>query len=776
MKKAISFKKLSRMFSRKDRLNNLQLLVGILVIGVIGVVLLITSQALNNSTDLEPESGSISGACIRSDTTASGGSAVQFSGSDCQLDITPQTLATLNSHTGTAFSASLNLSDGTAADWSIIGGELPPGLTLGSNRISGTPRLAGTYTFEVKAVFKFIGHIEKNYTIIVKPPATTGYETRVSNLLNAHVTSPWPTLPLCPGDPGYTDAKRNDTGFGIPSYATAALWLNRNAAQANALLTKVKVRQMTGGFCTNTNTDGQENLWLNNLLRPYFLYNDTSSFFPGRLTAAAQNNLAAQIWEWTNNFSVAATGDATNTWLIHDSENHEAQQKSMAFLGSQILKNLPAYNTRAYRSDGKTAAQHYAAWHKYWSEYIDERAKRGLYIEVASPTYHAYTLQPIINIYNFAEDPALRRKAGMLLDLDFADYAEEQVNHTWGAAKTRAYPDRVFDNIGQDQMVGFDRVLFGGANYETNSSAIFGTSGYYPPPAIVSLATDYSGRGSYEAISRRPGAGTPDWDDDKNYHVNSDKSLLHYSYVTPDYMMSTTIPDPTTSYVDISNQNRWQGVIFNTTSTARVYPQVAKNSDTDRVFDAFRSVQKKNTLITRRRDTTYGMTVYFANVLDQLDEDASGWIFVKEGNAYLAVRPIGGYRWRTASKNKNADPKQNFIDLNDDNAPVVFEAAQSSKYGGNFANFKTDIKNNPIGYSGGLLNYTDTNGTQFAFFTDTRTSTINTDPVNTAPIKAFNSPFISSNFNSGLITITKSGLSATLDFRSPGNPIKTVAP
>jgi hypothetical protein len=53
---------------------------------------------------------------------------------------------------GTAYTAQLGVTGGTASSWSISGGALPSGLTLdNSGRISGTPTSAGTSTFTVQA-------------------------------------------------------------------------------------------------------------------------------------------------------------------------------------------------------------------------------------------------------------------------------------------------------------------------------------------------------------------------------------------------------------------------------------------------------------------------------------------------------------------------------------------------------------------------------------------------------------------------------------------------
>ena len=115
------------------------------------------------------------------------------------------------------------------------------------------------------------------------------------------------------------------------------------------------------------------------------------------------------MWTYASKYSKVA--EAPDPWSIYDSENHDAQAESFYFLAAQIFKNTPGYSKRKY-ADHRTAAQQYKAWHDHWSNYFDERAKRGLFIEVGAPTYHGYTLGAILNIYNFADDPMLRQQGG----------------------------------------------------------------------------------------------------------------------------------------------------------------------------------------------------------------------------------------------------------------------------------------------------------------------------------------------------------------------------
>ena len=152
------------------------------------------------------------------------------------------------------------------------------------------------------------------------------------------------------------------------------------------------------------------------------------------------------------------------------------------------------------------------------------------------------------------------------------------------------------------------------------------------------------------------------------------RSVLDYAYCTPDYIMGTTELWPSDTHIAPSSQNRWQGVTFNTTSDARIYPQAAlveREPDERRV--PLGAEQER--LITEKRFYTNEPTlVYFPADLDSLVEHG-GWIFVQEGASYLAVRPAAGsYRWLTPQKNKAANRSQRFIKLTNPTSPIIFEA------------------------------------------------------------------------------------------------------
>ena len=137
------------------------------------------------------------------------------------------------------------------------------------------------------------------------------------------------------------------------------------------------------------------------------------------------------------------------------------------------------------------------------------------------------------------------------------------------------------------------------------------------------------------------------------------------------------------------------------------------------------------------------MGAYFPSSLDTIAEQG-GWVFVKEGSSYLAVRPTAGsYSWLTSAKNKAPRIDDRFIKLSAVSAPIIFEASRASSYA-TFAAFRSDILNNPLSNGNGVLHYTASNGTTFSFFSGATTPRVNGAPINYAPSLVFNSPFMRS--------------------------------
>jgi len=518
-------------------------------------------------------------------------------------------------------------------------------------------------------------------------------------------------------------------------------------------------------------------------MRMYGLLNYQSGPMAGLLSRKAMENSEEEMWKVAKANSKLAEAKR-DVWDMEGSENHHLASKSCDLLAAQYLRNIPAYANQKY-DDGSTLHEQYEARRAYFLKWFDERAKRGQFVEAGSPSYQGDSINALFNIRDFAEDEVLRRKAEMYLDLAYAVIAEETLLTTRGGPKSRVKVGHEYDGGMSDR--GYD-LLFAapGRTYVPLGDGARSTSNYYPSPAIVNLAKDTKGRGTYTFATRWPGpvaegrgrnSGDPDgklW-----RTLDPERSVLRYGFATPSYIIGSAGLDP--AWLDDTSMGfRWQGVIFDTDPLARIGFEVEPANRQDwHGFNPFFSVQDRNILITQKwapvppnppSALPAYLRVYFSATLDEVQED-SGWIFVKDGRSFAAVKVVaGGYRWTPAWK--HADDVRNdkaFITLNAENAPVIIVANEAHNYKDDFEAFKTAVKAQPIQYENGVLHFAT-----ITFYGPARSGQVSGKTVNLAPSRGYDSPFIRSDWNSGLIYIRKGDDTVTLDFRDSKNPVKTL--
>lgn len=520
-------------------------------------------------------------------------------------------------------------------------------------------------------------------------------------------------------------------------------------------------------------------------MRLYALMNHRTGPLKGPLSPAAMDNFERGMWQVAKANSKLAEA-RRGVWDMEGSENHHLASKSCDFLATQFLRKIPTYADQQY-DDGSTPAQQYEVRRAYWLKWFDERAKRGQFVEAGSPSYQGDSLNSLFNLRDFAEDEILRRKADMYLDLAFAVMAEETLLTTRGGPKSRVKVGHEYDGgMANDRSYN---TLFNapGRTFTPLGENTLSTSSYFPPPAVVSLAKDTKGRGTYSFTTRWPGpvaegkgkrSGDPDgvlW-----RTLDPERSVLRHGFCTPSYVLGSVGLDP--SWLDDQSMGfRWQGVVFDGDPLARIGFEVVPAKAKDwHGFNPFFSVQDRNLLITQKwapvppnpaSANPAHLRVYFSPTLDAVQEDG-GWIFARDGGAFAAVKVVaGGYAWTPAWRHADEVSKDNraFITLKSENAPVILIANQAADYDGNLDAFKTAVKARPIHYADGVLRFET-----ITFHGPSKLGEINGKPVNLAPARGYDSPFIRSEWGSGLIHIRKGSETVTLDFRDPHNPKKTV--
>jgi hypothetical protein len=520
-------------------------------------------------------------------------------------------------------------------------------------------------------------------------------------------------------------------------------------------------------------------LFSTTFIRFYALYNHRTGVLKGLLSPGAEKKFEEYLWNNTA-LCVKLADAKRDSWDSKGGENGQVTNSVGNLVAAQFLKDLPDYANRKYK-DGSTAKEQYDAWLSYMSRWLDERVKHGQFQEYGA-SYQEYTLSALLNLRDFAEDPVLRTKAEMFLDLAFASMAEETLCTQRGGPKSRSK--------GHDRTCRPYKLLFdapGGTITEPEymNNNVLATSNYYPPRPVVDLAKDISRRGNYSFARLAPArtvAGTNETHREGEERtpwrkLDRDNPFVLNGFATSNYVLGSHGID-TTVEAENHREQRWEGIVFANDPMARIYID-GKNEELEGKYisNPLRSVQDRNVLVTMKWgpnidkgvDPRLRITFFFS--LDAVEENG-GWIVVKSGGAFAAVNIVaGGYKWNKPWVHLDKfNPKEIcFITLNSESSPIIFVANDATDYHNDFAAFKAAIKAQPIIYKNGVL--------KFATITHeglTKPGTINDEPVQLRPSFAFESPFIRSQRGSGVVYIRKGDEAMILDFSDPKGPTKTV--
>ena len=137
-------------------------------------------------------------------------------------------------------------------------------------------------------------------------------------------------------------------------------------------------------------------------------------------------------------------------------------------------------------------------------------------------------------------------------------------------------------------------------------------------------------------------------------------------------------------------------------------------------------------------------------------EEQEGIVFMEAPEAFAAVRIVGGFDW-----------EGRIMIARDDFAPVILEVMAKGEVA-NFAAFKSRVLACKPRMDASWLHYRSVYGDSMSFDTSAESApTVNGVPVNYSPRKAFESPFLNADWNSGVVTISKGDRHKVLDFTKP---------
>jgi hypothetical protein len=599
-----------------------------------------------------------------------------------------------------------------------------------------------------------------------------GFGMRVEQMFRAESGKPLVRAkkenPLAPGRGNYVRAY----SYSMVGFAARCLYLGERLDEANAALVENAQHYLDN---PEDISDRDSFHWhAESVLRLIEMYGATGRKHAGRLTKATEALVLKPIWEYAKKFSALAKAEykTSETWHVWQSENHHVMLFTLCWHFAKIARDRPEYKELKY-DDGATAVEHYRAWNDYFVVYCRERARKGMFIEMMSGAYNSTLIKGIYNFYDFGEPP-VRRSAGLLLDLYFAYWAQEQIDGVQGGGRSRIY----FLSGLKQANTPLAWFYFGiGTQPAVNGHDMNAALSDYRPPAVVAdIALDVVGRGRYEVRQRPLGLGSAAGISDEAagiapYKMKTDNGgILRYSYCDPAFIIGTPMTEARvkSEWAAISSQNRWQGVIFVGDRDARIVP-IVRPKDNHVAYNTQWSVQSKGSLITQKlkhHEGGAGMIVWMSRKGLSVPAEEDGIVFVEAEGAYAAIRVAkGGFTWtKEPFAAKGATPEGAMMILNEEYAPVILEVMAKRDVPGCGA-FRSKVKACEIGWDGPVLMYKTIYGDTLTF--DTRgeaVPTINDKPVDYAPAKAFESPFLNADWNSGSVTITKGHRRKVLDF------------
>ncbi len=583
--------------------------------------------------------------------------------------------------------------------------------------------------------------------------------------------------------------KKDEIDAHAPVYAMAALYTKKDLAGGNKRILDAWNR-LAGADKKMTPKEAEKAKWtMRGWLRVYYLFHDKSSHFPGRLKADVQAKMEELFFNYGMYKSTMKRANTDYIWYIQDSENHHMMNVSNAYLALQAVYKNAKYKDKKL-SDNHTVAEHVVAWEKYFTHYPLERAKNGLFVEI-SPTYGKWFVGEFVNMFEFAESASVRKAMENLLHLMWADWAVDQINGTRGGGKTRCYQGSYSQKGGGDSWDCLGKVLFGLKAWEWNSHGGLSTlalltSRYELPEIVIDIALAEKAKEALVYQSSRPAkvtAKVKGGHEERGYWMDpKGGDILRTSYCTPDAIMGSWMLNRNISYAAINTQNRWQGVIFSSGENSRVFPQ-SLGLGNKKTYNQHLAVQHRNAMLVihhPKSKQTGQMRVFFPKTIYERIVEKDGWVLVKEGPAWLGVRVLGAkaeqtknYSFRqTDTKKAKESSRTNsegfWLWPNADKPPLAFVLSRESVHESE-AQFLAYLKKHEYSYDSGMATYTftDDQGEKVKLQLSNKEALpkINGKTVNLNPKKVFDSPYLSSDRYSGIVTISKGKKKKVLDFR-----------
>ncbi len=364
-------------------------------------------------------------------------------------------------------------------------------------------------------------------------------------------------------------------------------------------------------------------------------------------------------------------------WLTYtpyrgDTENHWAMYYTAMYLITQMYPDEPGSSWFT----GKNSEENFKEAEEYLISWMDLATTIGQG-EFDSPDYYGVYIIPMCQLYAYAEDPVMKKRAEMMLDLLVADFSAENLDGFYCGAHSRIYPVPVLEGWKSSSAI-FSWFLFGNTPYRPRGDvAVLAMSGYEPAEILYHIATDRTV--PYVQKERKRTRHRIRWSEEKNAPV------YKYTYMRKEYGIGSlqggllqpiqqhswditwAIDDPKEGFNTLfclhPYSDGYELTMYFPEEIKLMIEGVMKSKNTYDLPDKWTGASPYEKIF-QHKDAVIALynipegtrfphiSGFFPKVLIKRDvDDESGWIFCHGGDAYIAYYPLSEYEWQEEDKN-----------------------------------------------------------------------------------------------------------------------------
>lgn len=479
------------------------------------------------------------------------------------------------------------------------------------------------------------------------------------------------------------------------------------------------------------------------------------------------------------------------TYYYWSTENHWWQEVVTSWGYLLTLKDDPDFKDRKL-DDGKSIQEHYERTCEYVKQHMQQRARKGFLLEISSGGYSTRMHNMWYLIYDIASDEKMRELARNTLDLYWTFWAEEELAAERGGGKVRhrdlrglgpnseahLIPAWLFFGAGTKGLEYIKTIRPDELALAANYMVLF--SGYVPDRVIGEILKDRNTAPPYSITQRRLGKEAPTEkvpeaaEMEGNLYDFKQGDCLKYSWVTPNFILGTVMRPPYDgeAWQRGTAQGWWHGLLISSGNPhvppERVVPTFIQEQDIS--SDQY-AVQSKGSMMARKLLRGYGrdnsgtpMGIFVSSGLREYTEQAGDFLFINSPRCWVAVRSTGGdFTLSNRLLSKNQEAKGDFYKPANDFQPVIIEAADPGTFV-SFETFKKAALGAALASIHGRCSYASLSGDQLTMFDDRAKPRINEMEINYNPEMAYDSRYVKSHWDSGVVEITVRGTKKVLNF------------